>query len=78
MSNEHKGSIKNLKNQINILEKQKQLLVDFIVSVPDCASSIMRSIKIENYDETKEKILDLGVAALAKLDEVGLLNKPAY
>ena len=69
MTKELEERIKDLKDQVTALEKQKQVLSDFIDLVPDHAHSIMKSIGDRQYGEATEKLQRLQLSAIATLKE---------
>ena len=75
MSNDIEDRIKNLSNQINSLEKQKQILLDFVVFIPDIANSVIDSIASTNPKEAVEKLQDLQLSVFEMLKEIGPLEK---
>ena len=67
--------IKDLEDQISILEKQKDIVVDFIALVPDYISSAIRSIKAGNLKKAEESLLALQSYAFESGKNIVALQK---
>ena len=75
MTNELENRIKDLEDQISVLEKQKNIVVNFISLAPDYVSSAIRSMAAGNLKKAEESLLALQTNALESGKQVIALQK---